>query len=107
MELEDEIGLEGCVVVKMNHPSENRLPILVAGKVVVRDEEAMDALGEIRAHDALAIIRRAVTRLAPLHVDDGAETALIRTASPGVETRVHARGPQNPLPRPQTQRRPS
>ena len=43
------------------------------------------ALGVIGAHDRLDVVGRAVARLAALHVDDGAEAALERTAAAGVE----------------------
>src|SRR5712692_4426991 len=56
IDLNDEIELQTFAFAKLNHPIENRLPILVARKVVVRDKETMDALPEVRAHDSLAII---------------------------------------------------
>ena len=41
-----------------DEPVEHRLPVPVAGEVVVRDEEVRDALGEVVAHDALHVLRR-------------------------------------------------
>ena len=78
---------------------EDRLPVLVAREVVVGDEVAHDALGDVGADQALDIVGGAEARLAPLHVDDGAEAALEGAAAPGVEagdraavTAHHGRG---------------
>ena len=71
-------------------PVEDRLPVLVAGEIVVGDEEARDPLRGVGAHDAFDVVRRAIARLAPLHVDDGAEAALERAAAAGVEARIMA-----------------
>ena len=46
----------------------------------------------IGAHDRLDVVGRAITRLATLDVDDGAEAALERAAAPGVEARIGAGG---------------
>ena len=67
---------------------EDRLPVLVAGEIVVGDEKPVEALREMRAQQMLDVVRRAAARLAALHVDDGAERALIRTAAAGVERGV-------------------
>ena len=67
------------------------LPILVAGEIVVGDEEAVQPLRHIGAHDLLDIVGRAAARFAPLHIDDGAEGALIGTAAARIEAGDAAR----------------
>jgi len=47
----------------------------------------------VKPHEVLHVIRRAVARLAALHVDDCAERALVRAASARVETRAEAERP--------------
>ncbi len=64
---------------------EDRLPIAVAGEIVVGDEKAKDALGEIGAHQALDIVGVAPARFAALDIDDRAKAALERAAAPGIE----------------------
>ena len=67
---------------------EDRLPVAVAGEIVVGDEKAGDALGGVGAHDRLDVVGGTVAGLAPLDVDDGAEAALERAAAAGVEAGV-------------------
>ncbi len=87
--LQDETDLQP-LAPQLREPVEDRLPVAVAGKVVVGDEEARDAVGGILAHDLLDVVRRAEARLASLDVDDRAERALERAAAAGVEGRVVA-----------------
>ena len=61
--------------------------MLVAGHVVVGDEERRDALLVVLADDRFEIVGGAETALAALHVDDGAERALERAAAAEVEAR--------------------
>jgi hypothetical protein len=63
---------------------------VVAGEVVVGDEEPLDALGMVLADDLLQVVRRAEAALAALDVDDGAEGALIGTAASEVDARKRA-----------------
>ena len=72
-------------LAQRDHPVEQRFPVAVAGEIVVGDEEALDALRDIRADDGFQIVRRAETALAPLHVYDGAERALIGTAASEID----------------------
>ena len=76
------------LLAQLDQAVEDRLPVLVAREIVVGDEEAGDALRGIGAHDGLDVVGRAVARLAPLHVDDGAEAALERTAAAGIEAGI-------------------
>ncbi len=71
---------------------EDRLPVLVAREIAISDEEPVDAVLVVLAQDALDIVGAAAAGFAPLHVDDGAERALERTAAPGVEGRDIADG---------------
>ena len=70
---------------------EQRLPITVAGKIVVSDEEAPNAFGNILANDALQIVWRAEPAFAPLHIDDRAEGALVGAAASEIDTGERAR----------------
>ena len=81
------------VVPELDQPVEDRLPVAVAGEIVVGDEIVVDALGVIGAHDRLDVVGGAIARLAALDVDDGAEAALERTAAAGVEAGVMADDP--------------
>jgi len=71
---------------------EDRLPVLVAREIAISDEEPVDAVLVVLAQDALDIVGAAAAGFAPLHVDDGAERALERTAAPGIEGRHVADG---------------
>ena len=71
-------------------PVEELFPMLVAGHVVVGDEERRDALPVVLADDRLEIVGVAEPALAALHVDDGAERALERAAAAEIEARLLA-----------------
>ena len=88
VDLKDELDRNALVGSQIDQPVEDRLPVAVAGEIVVGDEIVVDALGEVGAHNRLDVVGGAEARLAPLHVDDGAETALKRAAAPGVEAGV-------------------
>ena len=91
VDLQQKADPEALILAQFDQPVEDRLPVAVAGEIVVGDEEARDALRGVGAHDRFHVVRRAVARLAPLHVDDRAEGALERAAAPRVEARVVAR----------------
>ena len=90
VDLQHQPDAEAVFFAQLDQPVEDRLPVLVAGEIVVGDEEARDPLRSVGAHDAFDVVRRAVARLAALHVDDGAEAALERAAAAGVEARIMA-----------------
>src|SRR5665213_2581911 len=69
----------------MDQPVEDRLPVLVARQIVVRDEEMLDALRGIGADERFDVVGRPVARLAALDVDDRAERTLEGAASSSVE----------------------
>ena len=91
VDLDDEDATQSLALAQFDQPVEDRLPVLVAREIVVGDEEMIDALGDVGAHDRLDIVGRSIARLAALHVDDGAERTLERTAAPRIETGDHAR----------------
>ncbi len=89
VDLSRHVEHDALVVTKLDQAVEIGLPQPVADKIVVGDEERGDALGVVLAHDPLEIVGGAETALAALHVDDGAERALERTAAAEIEARVH------------------
>ncbi len=90
VDLQQQADLEALVLAQIDQAIEDRLPIAIAGKVVVGDEKFRDALLGVGADDLFDVVRRPVARLAALHVDDGAERALERAAAPGIEARIVA-----------------
>ena len=86
-------------LAQRDHPVEQRFPVTVAREVVVGDEEPLDALRAVLADDVLQVIRRAEPALAALHVDDGAERALIRTPATEIDAGERARGSADMLAR--------
>ena len=95
VDLKQKLDVEVLALAQFDQPVEDRLPVAVAGEIVVGDEEPRDALRGVGAHDRLDIVRRAVARLAALDIDDGAELALERAAAAGVEARVMAGDPRH------------
>jgi len=57
----------------------------VAREAVVGAEEACDALFNVAGDDVLHPVDGAATRLAALHIDNGAKGALERASATGVE----------------------
>ena len=92
VDLDAEADVQAVLFAQLDDPVEDRFPVLVAGEIVVGDEEAVDALLIIHAQDLLDAVGRAIARLASLHVDDGAERALKRATAAGVEARHVADG---------------
>ena len=99
VDLQQEPDLEALLLAQFDQPIEDRLPVAVAGEIVVGDEEPRDPLRGIGAHDRFHVVGRAIARLAALHVDDGAERALERAAASGVEAGVVAGDPGHDLAR--------
>jgi hypothetical protein len=58
--LDDEADIELLGLAQVYQAVEDPLPVLVAGKIVVGDEETAHAFGVIEAHDLLDIGGRAV-----------------------------------------------
>src|SRR5262249_28656295 len=85
IDLDDELQTEPLLLSHLDQPVKDRLPVAIAGEIVVGDKEAKDALGEVGTHQALDIVGVAPARLAPLHIDDCAEAALEWAAAPGVK----------------------
>ena len=88
VDLQQEPDPEAVLLAQFDQAIEDRLPVAVAGEIVVGDEKARDVLRGVGAHDRLDIVGGAIARLAPLDVDDGAEAALERAAASGVEAGV-------------------
>ncbi len=96
VDLDDEARVD-ALRAQFDQPVEDRFPVAIAGEIVVGDEEIAHAVGDIDPHQLLDVIGRAIARLAPLHVDDGAEGAEEGTAASGVEARDHAERAAHPL----------
>ena len=86
VDLDQEAERDAMLFAKLDQTIEDRFPFLVASEVVVGDEKLVNALRPAEAHEMLDVVRRAVARFATLHVDDGAERALVWAAAAGVET---------------------
>ena len=71
VDLDDQGHLDTLVLLELDQPVEEVLPMLVAGHVVVGDEERRDALLVVLADDGLEVVGVAEAALAALHVDDG------------------------------------
>ena len=105
VDLDDEADVEFLHLAQMDDAVDDRFPVLVAREIIVGDEERPQALCVVRAHDLLDVFRRATARLAALHVDDGAERALVRAAAAGVEAGGTAGGALRAFDRHQRDRR--
>ena len=104
IDLDGEADVHALADPHLDHAVEQRLPILVAREIVVGDEEALDAFGVIRPHDVFQIVGRADAALAALHVDDGAERALVRAAAAEIDARQRAGGALDVLARQERRR---
>ena len=91
VDLDHQGDLDAFLLLQLDDAVEDDLPVLVAREVVVGDEEPADAFGPVLPDDALDVVGRAAAGFASLHVDDGAERALVGAAAAGVEGRVVAR----------------
>jgi hypothetical protein len=85
------INADAVLCAQVTAPVEDRLPVLVAGEVVVGDEEAVNAFRPILPDDVLDIVGRTASRFSSLHVDDCAERALVWAAAAGIEGRIVSR----------------
>ena len=83
---------------------EDRLPVLVAGEVVVGDEEVVTPWARLARTSRSTSSASRAARLAALDVDDRAEAALERAAAAGVEARAHAGRPAHDLRRQERRR---
>lgn len=89
VDLDGEGELDPQLFAYRDDAIEDRLPIAVTGEVVIGDEVLADAMSQIGAQQTLDVVRRTVTRLASLDIDDGAEATGEGTATPGVEGSGH------------------
>src|SRR6266571_4632018 len=88
VDLDHQAERNPVLLPEVDQAIEDRFPLLVAREIVVGDEEFVDALPPVEAHEMLHVVGRAVARLAALHVDDRAERALVRAAAARIETRA-------------------
>src|SRR6202044_3391965 len=95
VDLDHQSKRDSSVLTQLDQAVEDRFPILVARKIIVGDEEFVDALRPIEAHQMLHVIGGTIARFAALHVDDRAERALVRTAAASVKTRAQPEGARN------------
>src|SRR5215831_17678480 len=86
--LDHQAERDSVPLTQRDQTVEDRLPCLVARKIVVGDEEFVDALRPVQTDQMLYVIRGAEARLTPLHVDNGAERALIGAAAACIEART-------------------
>src|SRR6185312_13108833 len=91
-------------LAQMNKAVEQQFPIAIPREIIIRYEEAFDALRMILANDLFEIVGRTKPALAPLHIDDGAERALIWAASPEIDAGERSRGPPHVLSRQERRR---
>ena len=89
VDLDGEADVD-AFLLELDHPVEQDLPVAVAGEIVVGDEEPVDSLRLVGADDLLEVVGGAEAALAPLHVDDGAERALIGAAAAEIDARIFA-----------------
>ncbi len=92
VDLDDHPDRDLLILEQPDQPVEDRLPVLVAGEIVVGDEVADDPLGVVVPDNRLDVVGRPPSRLAALDIDDSAERALERTAAPSIEAGVGAEG---------------
>jgi hypothetical protein len=90
VDLDHQAEGDSVLLPQLDQAVEDRLPLFVAPKIVVRDEKFVYALRPVESDQVLDVVGRAKARFASLHVDDGAERALIGTAAAGVEARAQA-----------------
>ena len=57
VDLDEEAELQFVDFFQMNDPVQDRFPILVPGKIVVRNKKAVQSLGHVLTNDPLDIIR--------------------------------------------------
>jgi hypothetical protein len=96
--LDDESGRD-VFVTKLDKSVENGLPFPVAGKIVVGGQEAVGSLSPILADNALHVVSRSGSGLAPLDIDDRAEGALEGAPSACIEAYDPSHCPSQKLPR--------
>jgi hypothetical protein len=71
--LDHQTERDSIPLSQRNQTVEDRLPCLVTREIVIGDEQFADALRPVETDHMLDVIRGANARLAPLHVDNGAE----------------------------------
>ena len=90
--LDHELDVQLFLFAHFNDAVEDALPVGIAREVIVSDEEALDALSQILPDNLFHVVSRTPARFSALHINDGAERALERTAAPGIEAGQAAAG---------------
>jgi hypothetical protein len=70
IDLDGKAKIPPLLFAKFNNPIEQGLPILVAGKIVVCDEEGVDALRDVCTDYGFDVIRAPSSRLAALQASE-------------------------------------
>ena len=89
-----ELGL-----AQMDEAIEQQFPISIAREIVIGNEESLDALRMILAHDLFEVVGRAEAAFAALHIDDGTERTLVGTAATEVDAGKRTRSTSHVLAR--------
>ena len=88
IDLDDEFDLEPAVLAKLDQPVEKASQFLLRARLSSVMKKPSMPCAEVLAHDRLEIVRRPEAALAALHIDDGAEGALIGAAAAQIEARA-------------------
>jgi hypothetical protein len=86
IDLHHEIDFQAFLFSQVDEPIKYLFPVSVSSKVVIGDEECVDASFDMRPHNFFHVVPIAITRLLPLDIDDGAKTTGEWAAAPGIET---------------------
>ena len=76
VDLDKEMNPDAVTLLQLNDPVKDRFPVLVAGEVVVGNEEGCDALSVVCPDQLFDIVSVAPAGLAALNIDDRAKGAL-------------------------------
>jgi len=95
--LDRKLEVETLLLAQPDQAVEECFPVAVARKVVVGDEKSSDVLRKIVPDHGLEVVGGSKAALAALHIDDGAERALIGTATSEIDARHCAGRPPHVL----------
>ena len=87
IDLNGEPDVHALLDAQFDHAVKQRFPVVIAGEIVVGNEESLDALGVVRADRFFEVVGRAIAALATLNIDDGAEGALVGAAPAQIDAR--------------------
>lgn len=81
VDLDHEPQFDTFTAPQLNYAIIESLPVPIANKIVVGDEEPIDTYFVVRADNFLKIVDCAKTADPTLYIDDAAERAFVRTAA--------------------------